>query len=126
KELGKIRQIERTLGKKFLKVEIPGGFDVCEKQLFALIHKVKNVDVNEEQIEQYIPRIMDEFKDLSQEDVIKRFASLEFNRFLDYYKNAPDLNAPADDRGDRGDRDRGLLRTGERSERGSRAGSSSR
>jgi ATP-dependent RNA helicase DeaD len=98
KELGKIRQIERVIGKKFVKAEIPTGFDVCEKQLFALIHKVHNVEVNEQQIEQYIPRIMNEFADLSKEDIIKRFASLEFNSFLDYYKNAPDLNAPVDDR----------------------------
>ncbi len=105
KEIGKIRQIERVIGKKFVKAEIPLGFDVCEKQLFALVHKVHNVDVNEEQIEQYIPRIMDEFKDLSKEEVIKRFASLEFNRFLDYYKDAPDLNAPAhEERGERSDR----------------------
>ncbi|MFD0794762.1 DEAD/DEAH box helicase [Mucilaginibacter litoreus] len=111
KELGKIRQIERVIGKKFVKAEIPTGFDVCEKQLFALVHKVHNVEVNEAQIEQYIPRIMDEFAELSKEEVIKRFASLEFNRFLDYYKNAPDLNAPADDfrraegQGDRFNRD---------------------
>ncbi len=106
KELGKIRQIEKTLGKRFVKAEIPTGFDVVEKQLFALIHKVHNVEVNEKQIEQYLPRIMDEFKELSKEDIIKRFASLEFNSFLDYYKNAPDLNAAADERpraeGDRG------------------------
>ncbi|TWR28391.1 DEAD/DEAH box helicase [Mucilaginibacter achroorhodeus] len=97
KELGKIRQIERVIGKKFIKAEIPSGFDVCEKQLFALVHKVHNVEVNESQIEQYIPRIMDEFAELSKEEIIKRFASLEFNRFLEYYQNAPDLNAPADD-----------------------------
>lgn len=110
KELGKIRQIERQIGKQFTKVEVPNGFDVCEKQLFALIHKVHNVEVNEAQIEQYIPRIMDEFKDLEKEELIKRFASLEFNRFLDYYQNAPDLNASAEDRGRDGDkspRDRG-------------------
>ncbi len=55
------------------------------------------LQVNEQQIEQYIPRIMDEFKDMSKEEIIKRFASLEFNRFLDYYKNAPDLNAPVEE-----------------------------
>jgi ATP-dependent RNA helicase DeaD len=116
KELGKIRQIEKTIGKRFTKIEIPTGFDVVEKQLFALIHKVHNVEVNEQQIEQYLPRIMDEFKDLSKEEIIKRFASLEFNSFLDYYKNAPDLNAPVDERpreGDRGDR---FARTGMRSD----------
>ncbi len=113
KEVGKIRQIERIIGKQFTKAELPTGFDVCEKQLFSLIHKVNNVEVNESQIEQYIPRIMDQFGELSKEDIIKRFASLEFNRFLEYYKNAPDLNASADDRGERGVR-------GEKGERGSR------
>jgi ATP-dependent RNA helicase DeaD len=97
KELGKIRQIERGLGKKFVKAEIPTGFDVCEKQLFSIVHKVHDVHVNEQQIEQYIPRIMEEFKDMSKEEFIKRFASIEFNRFLDYYKNAPDLNAPVEE-----------------------------
>ncbi len=105
KELGKIRQIERVIGKQFTKADIPNGFDVCEKQLFALVHKVHNVEVNEAQIEQYIPRIMDEFKDLSKEDVIKRFASLEFNRFLEYYAKAPDLNISVDERNyERGER----------------------
>lgn len=113
KELGKIRQLERIIGKQFTKAELPTGFDVCEKQLFSLVHKVHNVEVNNEQIDQYIPRIMDEFADLSKEDVIKRFASLEFNRFLDYYSKAPDLNAAVgDDRGERGER-------GERRGRGS-------
>ncbi len=104
KETGKIRQIERIIGKSFTKAELPTGFDVCEKQLFSLVHKVNTVEVNEAQIDQYIPRIMDEFAELSKEEVIKRFASLEFNRFLDYYKNAPDLNASADDRGERSER----------------------
>ncbi|PWK73752.1 ATP-dependent RNA helicase DeaD [Mucilaginibacter oryzae] len=114
KELGKIRQIERVIGKKFVKAEIPTGFDVCEKQLFSIVHKVHNVTVNEEQIEQYLPRIYDEFKDITKEEFIKRFASIEFNRFLDYYKNAPDLNANVEegrnrfeDRGERGNGVRG-------------------
>jgi len=105
KELGKIRQIERGLGKRFVKVEIPTGFDVCEKQLFSIVHKVHSVEVNEQQIEQYLPRIMEEFKEMSKEEFIKRFASIEFNSFLDYYKNAPDLNAAVEEgrRPERGD-----------------------
>ncbi|MBS1500491.1 MAG: DEAD/DEAH box helicase [Bacteroidetes bacterium] len=113
KELGKIRQIEKTIGKRFVKVEIPTGFDVVEKQLFAMVHKVHNVEVNEQQIEQYIPRIMDEFKDMDKEEIIKRFASLEFNRFLDYYKNAPDLNAPVEENRRDGEK---FNRTGMRSD----------
>ena len=120
KELGKIRQIERGLGKRFVKAEIPTGFDVCEKQLFSIVHKVHSVQVNEQQIEQYIPRIMEEFKDMSKEEFIKRFASIEFNRFLDYYKNAPDLNAGVEEgrRPERGERfnDRSERSSGERSE----------
>ena len=118
KETGKIRQIERIIGKQFTKAELPTGFDVCEKQLFGLIHRVHNVEVNEEQIDKYMSRINDEFADLSKEEVIKKFASLEFNRFLEYYQNAPDLNLSADDRerGERGDR----RERGERGERGGR------
>ncbi len=104
KELGKIRQIERVIGKKFTKVDVPNGFDVCEKQLFALVHRVHHVDVNEELIEPYMPRIMAEFGEMSKDEIIKRFASLEFNRFLDYYKEAPDLNAPANDDRQRAER----------------------
>lgn len=118
KELGKIRQIERGLGKKFVKAEIPTGFDVCEKKLFSIVHKIHDVQVNEQQIDQYIPRIMEEFKEMTKEDFIKRFASIEFNRFLDYYKNAPDLNAPLEE--GRFDRERG-----ERQPRGGETGGKS-
>ena len=119
KETGKIRQIERIIGKQFTKAELPTGFDVCEKQLFGLVHRVHNVEVNEEQIDKYMSRINDEFADLSKEEVIKKFASLEFNRFLEYYQNAPDLNLSADDRFDRGERGERRER-GERGERGGR------
>lgn len=92
RDTGKIRQIERVIGKKFTKVEVPDGFAVCEKQLFGLVHKVHNVVVNEEQIEPYLERIFEEFAAMSKEEIIKRFASLEFNQFLEYYQDAPDLN----------------------------------
>ncbi len=104
KEIGKIRQLEKVVGKKFTLAEVPTGFDVCEKQLFSLVHRVHNVEVNDAQIDQYLPRIYAEFEDMSKEDVIKRFASLEFNQFLEYYKKAPDLNAKPDEatKGERG------------------------
>ncbi|MCC6691643.1 MAG: DEAD/DEAH box helicase [Bacteroidia bacterium] len=92
KEYGKIRQLERILGKKFTESKIPTGFDVCEKQLFHLVKKIHDTEVNEKGIEQYLPKIMEELKDLTKEELIKRFITDEFSRFLDYYKNAHDLN----------------------------------
>jgi len=95
KEIGKIRRIEKVIGKPFNKGTVPSGFDVCEKQLFGMVHNVHNVSVKEEQIAPYLPRIVAEFEALSKEDLIKRFASVEFNRILDYYKTAHDLNVDA-------------------------------
>jgi len=92
KEIYKIRQLEKQLNKKFTFGRVPDGFAVCEKQLFHLIGRVHTVEVNEKAIESYLPKIYDELNDLTKEEVIKRFASLEFNRFLDYYRNAPDIN----------------------------------
>ncbi len=98
KELGKVRDIERVIGRKFTRASIPNGFEVCEKQLFHLVHKLQNVEVNEKEIETYLPNIFEELKDLSKEEIIKRFVSEEFNRFLTYYQNAPDLNVQTDGR----------------------------
>lgn len=106
RDVGKIRQIERVIGKKFTKVEVPDGFAVCEKQLFGLVHKVHNVVVNEEQIEPYLERIFEEFAAMSKEEIIKRFASLEFNQFLEYYQDAPDLNVKEERRSLEGGTDR--------------------
>jgi ATP-dependent RNA helicase DeaD len=92
KEIGKVRQIERQLNRKFTQGMIPDGFQVCEKQLMHLISKVHDVDVDEAAIGSYLPSIYNELADLSKEEVIKRFTSLEFNRFLEYYRNAPDIN----------------------------------
>lgn len=97
REVGRIRDLERITGKKFTKAQIPNGFDVCEKQLYHLVNKLHTVEVNERDIAGYLPKIYEELKDLSKEELIKRFISEEFNRFLAYYKNAPDLNV-----GDRG------------------------
>jgi ATP-dependent RNA helicase DeaD len=92
RELGKVKQIEKTLKSPFKRMLIPSGPEVCQKQLLALMHKVHVVKVNEDAIEEFLPAVYEEFKDLSKNELIKRFASIEFNRFLDYYKNAPDLN----------------------------------
>ena len=93
KETGKIRQLEKFVNQKFRHEKVPGGFAICEKQLFALIDRVHKVPVNESAIASYLPRIYEELSELTREQVIKRFASIEFNRFLDYYMNSVDINA---------------------------------
>ncbi|MBA3649213.1 MAG: DEAD/DEAH box helicase [Chitinophagales bacterium] len=93
-EVGKIKQLERKLQTTFAKQKIPAGIEVCEKQLLALIHKVHEIKISEKEIAPFVPAMMEEFADLSKEDVIKRFASIEFNRFADYYRGARDLNIP--------------------------------
>ena len=105
KEIGKIRLIERIVNKKFTHALVPNGFEVCEKQLFHLVKKIHNVEVNEKEIETYLPKIYEELADLSKEELIKRFVSAEFNMFLDYYKNAPDINT--DIKKERGNIDNG-------------------
>jgi ATP-dependent RNA helicase DeaD len=92
KEVGKVKQIEKTLKTTFQRMMIPTGPEVCRKQLLALMHKVHEVKVNESEIAEFLPAIEEEMKDLSKQELIKRFASIEFNRFLDYYRNAADLN----------------------------------
>jgi ATP-dependent RNA helicase DeaD len=101
KEVGKIRQIEKSLKNSFQRIQVPTGPEVCQKQLLALMHKVNEVKVNEAEIEAFLPAVYEELKNLTKNELIKRFASLEFNRFLDYYRNAPDLNvsAQSNDRG---------------------------
>jgi ATP-dependent RNA helicase DeaD len=101
KETGKIRQIEKAVRTTFTRIPVPSGPEVCQKQLLALMKKVHDVKVNESEIETFLPAVYEELKDLTKNELIKRFASIEFNRFLDYYRNAPDLNvnASSSDRG---------------------------
>jgi ATP-dependent RNA helicase DeaD len=92
RELGRVKQLEKTIKTPFKKMTVPTGSQVCQKQLLALMHKVREVNVKEEEIEEFLPAVYEELKDLTKQELIKRFASIEFNRFLDYYRNAPDLN----------------------------------
>jgi len=94
KEKYRIRHIEAKLQKKFTLKPIPGGKEICEKQLLKLVDKLQTIEVNHQEIDQFLPAVYAKLEWLSREDLIKHFVSLEFNRFLDYYKNAKDLNAP--------------------------------
>ena len=123
KEKFKIKDIERMLKKTFEQQQIPNGLEVCKKQLFYMIDKMQNVEVNEEQILPYIPQIMKQLDELSKEEIIKRFVSLEFNRFLDYYQDAEDLNyhEHVRERGERSERG-GRGERGESNDRGPKTG----
>lgn len=93
KEKGKLRDIERMLKKTMEIKPVPTGRDICEKQLFNLIDKVEKVEVNTTHIDDYLKVIYKKLEWLDREELIKHFVSVEFNRFLAAYENAPDLNA---------------------------------
>ncbi len=88
----KINDLERRFKISFEKANVPTGKDICSKQLYALIDKMKKIEVNETQIEPFMPLIFEKLEGLDREQLIKHFVSAEFNRFLNYYKNAKDIN----------------------------------
>jgi len=92
RENQKIKQIEKMLGKKFNFQKVPMGKEICKKQLFHLIDNMEKVDVDETEIEPFMAEVNAKLEWLSREDLIKRFVSVEFNRFLEYYSDAKDLN----------------------------------
>lgn len=94
REKGKMREIERIIKKKFDLGTLPSGKEICEQQLIKVIDDIEKVKVDEEEIETFLPSIYRKFEWLSKEDLIKRVVSMEFNRFLDYYKNAPEIEQP--------------------------------
>ncbi|MDR0420780.1 MAG: DEAD/DEAH box helicase [Prevotellaceae bacterium] len=94
REHKRINEIERMVKKTFKKEAVPSGLDICKRQLFYMIERMEHVQVNDDQINQFLPHVFKKLEYLQKEDVIRRFVSLEFNRFLDYYKNAADLNIP--------------------------------
>ena len=130
REKGKIRMIEKQLSQPIAQAKIPTGMQVCEKQLFNYIDKLENVEVNHEEVEAYLPVVFRKLEWMSREELIKRFVSIAFNRFLDYYRDAADLNVDEsrarydrydDDRGGRGKK-KGPRDRSDRSERGGRGG----
>ena len=115
REKGKMREIERIIKKKFDLGTLPSGKEICEQQLIKVIDDIEKVKVDEEEIETFLPSIYRKFEWLSKEDLIKRVVSMEFNRFLDYYKNAPEIEQPNAEN-----------KKGERKERKERGGERSR
>jgi ATP-dependent RNA helicase DeaD len=93
REARRIPELERRTAVKFKRGSIPQGKDICERQLFAMVDKMVQVGVNMDEIEPYLPPVYKALGKLDKEELIRRFVSVEFNRFLDYYRNSADLNA---------------------------------
>lgn len=92
RELYKLKQIEKMSKAHFNKMEIPGGKDVCRKQFYYHMDRMLNADITNDEYETYVPMLKEKFADISKEEILKRVAALEFDRFLKYYENAEDLN----------------------------------
>ena len=132
RETYRLRQIENINKSTFHKLDIPSGKDVCRKQFFHVMDKLMSTDVSHGDYETYVPMLAEKFADMSKEDILKRVAALEFNRFLSYYENAPDLNLRAAEKNGRREpmqqqdrnRDRGRQEFGggDRGDRGDRGG----
>jgi len=116
REIGKLKQIERIIQVPFHKMEVPTGKDVCRKQFFTFMDKLIQTDISHGDYETYLPMLEEKFADISKEEVLKRVAAMEFDRFLKYYENAEDLNL-RDDR-----RERRPVREGRFEKVGSRDG----
>lgn len=114
KEKGKIREIEKIMNKKFEAATVPSGDEICEKQLLSFADKIEKVKVNEDEIARLLPSIYRRLEWLEKEDIIKRVVSMEFNRLIDYYREADEIEAPSDRYNSRDDR--GTSRSSRRGE----------
>lgn len=117
REKGRLRQIEKKIGKTFEYRKVPTPGHIIEKQLYHLADRLERVEVNEEEINKYLPGVRKKLEWLSEQDLLKRVLSLEFNRLLQYYHDMPDIDLDADSGSDRRDRD-----AREKGERGARDG----
>ena len=104
KEKGRLREIEKKIGKEFEYKKVPTPEHIIEKQLYNLADRLERVQVNESEIEKYLPGVRKKLEWLSEEDLLKRVLSLEFNRLLQYYQDMPDIDLNASDKGEKRDK----------------------
>ena len=90
-EVKKIKTIEKMIGQPFEQKQLPSGMEICEIQLYHLANNLKNTEVNPA-IDDYLPAIYKELKEVNREELIKKIFSVEFTRFFNYYKNAENLS----------------------------------
>ena len=107
REKFKVRQIEKQIGKDFVDGVLPTPEEICKKQLFKTMDDIMKTDVDEDQIEPYMAEINRQFEYIDKEDIIKKMVTITFGKFLDYYKNAPEIVKPESGRGKRGAEGRG-------------------
>ena len=119
KEKGKVRAIEKQIQKKFVPGILPSGQEICAKQLYKVIDDIEKVEVDEEEIAPYLGEVYRKFDLLEKEDIIKRMVSMQFNTFLNYYKNAPEIIQPSEKGGSKSDSAGGRTERGRKRERGS-------
>ena len=93
REKGKLRQIERVIGKTFEAAPMPTAKQICEKQLIKVIDDLEKVKVNEDEIADFMPDVYRKLDWLSKEDLIKRMVSHEFNRFAEYYRDREEIES---------------------------------
>ncbi len=91
-EMRKIKSLERILKTDFIKKDIPSGKEICEIQLFHLVNNVKNTEINPD-IETYLPQLNESLEELTKEELIQKFFSVEFTRFSNYYKKSRDIKS---------------------------------
>ena len=103
REKGRMREIEKVIGKEFVKGTIPTGKEICEKQLWKVIDDIEKTEVKEDDIAEFLPAIYRKLDWLDKEDIIRRVVTREFGRFLDYYSNAPEPE-PVVERSAKGER----------------------
>lgn len=104
REKGRLREIEKKIGKEFEYRKVPTPEHIIEKQLYNLADRLERVEVNESEIAKYLPGVSKKLEWLSGEDLLKRLLSLEFNRLLAYYQNMPDIDLNANDKGEKRDK----------------------
>ncbi|WP_185863111.1 DEAD/DEAH box helicase [Blattabacterium cuenoti] len=92
KEIRNLKEFEKKIGKNFDRVMVPTGEEICEKQLFHFIDKIKKVVVDEELMKKFLPEIQKNLEFLDKRELIKRFSWIGFNHFINFYKNSKDLN----------------------------------
>ena len=125
KEKGKVRAIENQIQKKFVPGILPTGQEICAKQLLKVIDDIEKVEVDEEEIAPFLPEVFRKFDMMEKEDIIKRMVSMEFNTFLNYYKNAPEILQPSE-KGERKERGKDGEKGNRRERRSDRGGNRSR